>query len=75
MEIYTQLKQKGIITIPIKFRKIFGLLENDLLRLKIENNAITLEPVRVLPYKTRSYTANEVLDFLEQDKDEVQNII
>lgn len=74
MEIYTQLKQKGIITIPIKLRKLVGLLENDLLRLKVENNSIVLEPVRVLPYKTRSYGLDDVMEFLKLDKNEVQNI-
>jgi bifunctional DNA-binding transcriptional regulator/antitoxin component of YhaV-PrlF toxin-antitoxin module len=73
MEIYTQIKQKGIITIPIKLRKQIGLIDNDLLRMKIVNNSIMLEPVRVLPYKTRSYNSGDVLDFLELDKNEVQN--
>lgn len=70
MEIYTQIKQKGTVTIPVKFRQKMGLSVSDMLRLKIEENRIILEPVRVLPYPTRRYSKEEVKEFLVLDKNE-----
>lgn len=71
MEIYTQIKQKGVVTIPVKFRQKMGLSISDMLRLKIEENRIILEPVRILPYPTRRYSKEEVKEFLAFDKNEI----
>ena len=70
MEIYTQIQQKGLITIPMSIRKQFGINPSDLMKIGVVAGKIVLEPVRVLPYPTRRYSEDEVKEFLELDKNE-----
>lgn len=67
-----RLQQKGLITIPKKFRDELGIDENDFLRLKKEKGRILLEPVRTLSYPVRSYTAKEINEFIAFDKEETK---
>lgn len=71
MYTYTQIQTKGLITIPINIRKELSMEKNDLLRIKAEDGKIIIEPVRVLPYPTRKYSAQEVSEFLALDKNEI----
>lgn len=65
-----RLQQKGLITIPKKFRVQLNIAENDLLRLKNEKGRIVLEPLRTLPYPVRSYTMQEINEFIALDTQE-----
>jgi len=65
-----RLQQKGLITIPKKFRIQLNIGENDLLRLKNEKGRIVLEPLRTLPYPVRTYTMKEINEFIALDKAE-----
>lgn len=67
-----RLQQKGLVTIPKKFRVQLNIEENDLLRLKNEKGRIILEPVRTLPYPVRSYTIKEINEFIALDNKETQ---
>lgn len=67
-----RLQQKGLVTIPKKFRVQLNIQENDLLRLKNEKGRIVLEPVRTLPYPVRSYTMQEINEFIALDAQETQ---
>lgn len=67
-----RLQQKGLITIPKKFRDELGIDENDFLLLKKEKGKILLEPVRTLSYPVHSYTAKEINEFIAFDKEETK---
>lgn len=69
-----KIQPKGVITIPKKFRESLGLIDNDLIRIKKEKGRITIEPVRTLPYPVRSYTNNEIEEFLALDKAETKEL-
>lgn len=69
-----RLQQKGLITIPKKFRIQLNIAENDLLRLKNEKGRIILEPLRTLPYPVRSYTLKEINEFIALDALETQTL-
>ena len=72
VEEIVRLQQKGLITIPKKFRIQLNIAENDLLRLKNEKGRIVLEPVRTLPYPVRSYTMQEINEFIALDARETK---
>ena len=65
-----KIQPKGVITIPKKFRESLGLSDNDIIRMKKDKGKITIEPVRTLPYPVRSYTDQEIKEFLELDRSE-----
>lgn len=67
-----RLQQKGLVTIPKKFRVQLNIEENDLLRLKNEKGRIVLEPVRTLPYPVRSYSIKEIDEFIALDARETR---
>lgn len=70
MEDIIKMQPKGLITIPKKLRKSVGLTERSLLRIKADNGKITLEPVRTLPYPVRSYTDEELVEFVAFDEEQ-----
>ena len=61
---------KGLITIPKKLRQSVGLRENGLARIKKEKGKLVIEPVTILSYPVRSYTEEEIEEFLETDRKE-----
>lgn len=65
---------KGLITIPKKFRDSLNLKENKLLRLKEEKGRLIVEPVRTLSIPVRRYTAKEIKEFIEFDKEEAREL-
>lgn len=67
-----KMQPKGLLTIPKKFREELGFEEDGLVRVMEEKGRIVLEPVRILDYPVRSYTKQDVDDFLELDKEETK---
>jgi len=61
---------KGLITIPKKLRQSVGLRENGLARIKKEKGKLVIEPVTVVPYPVRTYSDEEIKEFLETDRKE-----
>ena len=69
-----KMQPKGLVTIPKKLRQKVGLLENSLVKVKEEQGRLVLEPVRTLPYPVRSYTQEDIKEFLELDKRESKEL-
>lgn len=67
-----KLQSKGLVTIPKKMRQKLGLEENNLIRVKEEKGRIVMESVRTLPYPVRSYTKQEIKEFIELDQSETK---
>ena len=69
-----RIQAKGLITIPKKFRQQLGLEENSLIRMQEEKGRLVMESVRTLPYPVRSYTKDEVNEFIDLDKKETRQL-
>ena len=69
-----RLQQKGLITIPKKFRLELNIEENDFLRLRKEKGKIILEPIRTLSYPVRSYSIKEINEFIAFDAKETNEL-
>lgn len=67
-----KLQPKGLLTIPKKFRMELGFEENGLIRVKKEKGRLVLEPVRMLAYPVRSYTGQDIKDFIDLDRKETK---
>lgn len=68
-----KFQSKGVITIPRGLRN--GLFEEkSLARIKRERGRLIIEPVYTLPYPVRSYSAGEIKDFLNFDKEEAAKL-
>ena len=67
-----KIQPKGLITIPKRFRQALGFEENNLVRLKGDKGRLIMEPVRTLSYPVRSYTADEIDQFLKLDQEETK---
>lgn len=65
-----KIQPKGLITIPKKLREDLGLTENSLARLTKERGRLVIEPVRTLPYPVRSYTDEEIEEFIAFDEEQ-----
>jgi len=59
---------KGLITIPKKLRLDIGLEENGLARIKKEGKRLILEPVDIISYPLREYSASEIKQFIREDR-------
>ena len=80
MQVYSQeeiikILPKGLMTIPKKFRKELGFEEPGLARIRKERGRLVIEPVRTLPYQVRSYTDQEVDEFIKLDKEESESYL
>lgn len=62
-----KLQPKGLLTIPIRFRRDLGLEENQLVRLKKDRGRLIIEPVKTLDYPVRSYSQDDLDDFFALD--------
>ena len=51
-----------------KLRTTLGLSDNSLVRVKKEKGRLVVEPVRTFPYSVRSYTEEDIKQFIELDK-------
>lgn len=65
---FVKVQQKGLITIPKAFRDQLGIKENTLVKITKEKGRLIIEPMNDLPYGVRSYTPEEVQEFIEYDK-------
>ena len=65
---------KGIMTIPKKLRVELGFEENGMARIKKEKGRLVIEPVRTLPYRVRSYTDQEIDEFIKLDREESDSL-
>ncbi len=73
VEEIVKIQPKGLFTIPKKFR--MGLFEeNGLARVRKEKGRLILEPVRTLPYPVRSYTNEEIKEFIDLDGYETKKL-
>ena len=73
-EEFTKIQPRGILTIPKKLRLSVGLADNTLVRISGNKYRLIVEPVRALPYPVRTYTDNEVTEFLEFDAKETKQL-
>lgn len=69
-----KVQTKGLLTIPKKLRLKIGLEEKDLVKIREEKGRLVIEPLRTLPYPVRSYTEEELKEFLELDRKETKNL-
>lgn len=69
-----KIQTKGLLTIPKKLRQKIGLEERGLVKIKEEKGRLVIEPLRMLPYPVRSYTKQELKEFLELDKAESKDL-
>ncbi|MEK7616477.1 MAG: AbrB/MazE/SpoVT family DNA-binding domain-containing protein [Patescibacteria group bacterium] len=63
-----KIQPRGVFTIPKKLRINLGISDNSLVRLKEERGRLLIEPVRTLPYPVRSYTKQDIDEFIEFDQ-------
>ena len=72
-EIIVKIQPKGLFTIPKKLRA--GLFEeNGFARVRKEKRRLVIEPVRMLSYPVRSYTNDEIDEFLNLDQEEAKKL-
>lgn len=67
-----KMQPKGLLTIPKRFREELGFEEDGLVRVMEEKGRIVLEPVRILDYPVRSYSQEEINEFLALDRKETK---
>ena len=74
MQITTQeivkMQSRGVFTIPKKLRINLGLNDDSLVKVTLEEGRLMVEPLRMLPYPVRSYTKEDVEDFIKFDKEQ-----
>ncbi len=68
-----QLQPRWVFTLPRNLRDGF-FDDNRLAKINRIGRKIIIEPVRTLPYPVRSYTDNEVDEFLELDAKESKEL-
>lgn len=74
LEEVVRLQTNGLITIPKQFREKLALQESDFLKIKLEKEKLIIEPVRIIPYRVRSYTQKEIEEFIAFDKEETKKL-
>lgn len=74
LEDIVKMQAKGLLTIPKKMRQKLGFRENSLVRVKEERGKLVVEPVRTLEYPVRSYTEQELKEFIELDRKESKKL-
>jgi AbrB family looped-hinge helix DNA binding protein len=70
LEEIVKIQPRGLFTIPKKLRTTLGLSDNSLVRVKKEKGRLVVEPVGTFPYSVRSYTEEDIKQFIELDKEE-----
>jgi bifunctional DNA-binding transcriptional regulator/antitoxin component of YhaV-PrlF toxin-antitoxin module len=68
-----RVQEKGLITIPVVFREALGLNKNSFAKIYRKKGRLILEPVSVLSYPVRSYTNEEIDEFVNLDRKESKN--
>jgi len=69
-----KVQNKGLITIPKRFRNKLGLKTNSLVRMRENKGSVIIEPIRTLPYPVRSYTDSELDSFFKLDEQESKKL-
>ena len=68
-----RVQEKGLITIPVAFRESLGLKKDSFAKIYREKGRLILEPVSMLSYPVRSYTNEEIGEFVKLDRKETKN--
>ena len=69
-----KMQQKGLLTIPKKFRKKLGLEKNSIIKIRQEKSKLVLEPVQTLEYPVRRYTDEEIDEFIAFDREQTKDL-
>ena len=69
-----KMQPKGTMTIPKKLRQRAGLTDRALIRATAQKGKITLEPVYTTPYPIRTFTDEEMNEWLELDRIESKEL-
>ncbi|MBI4226531.1 AbrB/MazE/SpoVT family DNA-binding domain-containing protein [Candidatus Roizmanbacteria bacterium] len=69
-----KLQPKGLITIPKKMREFLNLEEKSIMRLRLEKGRLYLEPLKTLSYPVRTYSKEEIKEFLAFDAKETKQL-
>lgn len=69
-----KIQPKGLITIPKSMRIQLGFEVSKLARIKNEKGRLIIEPVRTIAYPVRSYSDEEIKEFLEEDAKETKEL-
>ncbi len=65
---------KGMITIPKVWRDELGIDEGEVIRAEKVGSRVILESVRTLPYPVRSYSEDEIKEFIKLDDKETSQL-
>ena len=74
MDQIVKIQQRGVITIPKKFRKIFDLKRDKYVRIRLDKGRLVLEPVKIISYSPRQYTEEEIKEFIALDEKETKEL-
>jgi len=66
-EEWLKILSKGMVTLPISWRKELGIEEGKMVRAKIIDNQIIIEPMEK-PVLYRTYSQKELQQFLKDDQ-------
>lgn len=66
-EEWLKILSKGMVTLPISWRKELGIEEGKMVKAKIIDNQIIIEPMEK-PVLYRTYSQKELQQFLKDDK-------
>lgn len=69
-----KIQPRGLLTIPKKFRQSLNLEKNSLVRIRKDKWRLVIEPVRTLPYPVRSYSNEDIEEFLKLDVQETKRL-
>lgn len=69
-----KLQPKGLITIPKKMRDELGISNNSILKITKEGKRLMIEPLRTISYPVRSYSKEEINQFIALDKKESEEL-
>lgn len=67
LEKYIKVQPKGLITIPKKLRQALSIKPESIVKIKQEGNKLTIEPIRPISFPIRSYSNEEIKEFLSTD--------
>jgi AbrB family looped-hinge helix DNA binding protein len=65
---WLKILDKGMVTIPKKWREALGISTGDVVRAKREGNKVVIETQKEKAVPYRIYTDKEIEEFLKEDK-------
>lgn len=69
-----KLQQKGLLTLPKRFRQQLDLKDESIVKIKKEGRKLIIEPIVTLPYPVRTYTKEEIQEFINLDAKETKEL-